>query len=773
MIHVLGTTVVDEFDLHGSKNYNMGGVFFVHDALSKALDKRFTKYSNLKPELDAYERPSIDKKNRDNIKIPIVNWELNSFGVEEKSVYRPLNYPRAALEVDHENKEPYEPDALATSADFFLVEDLYLDKGRKFDKEKGRKYKEMRSEWSKKISNKINDVDASDFSPVFLYMINRNIPSSDDPLFSEILIRSRLGWKNRGIILIYADTLRWRGLKISKQISWERTAQDYVLALHRDPWLKKLGDANHVITRFGVSGAIYSYWLPVGNDYDNPDSDRTSSRGRRVHRLFFSTTTKDAGIFRDAEKEGDMVGSQTIFASSIVSEIFYHLRQGSGEGTDYANRNPHGICEAIGVGIEKAILRTQKHFIKGFGRDPDSVKNFIENDNCVSSEIFNGNLNYNDNFVASERIPIGSNYWSILNQASEYGVLEIAESIVLHGVDNTLNCNKKINDIGRPVAAPILKIEEKNDDPNPLVIIDRRELESYRAVRKMLYAAVKGKTEKKPLSIAVFGPPGSGKTFIIKKLIRNVGVKEGDFEIINIAQLENAKSLEVKINETELKPSPRVLFFDEFDSEFEKNSLGWLKIFLMIMDDYSIKRKELLNERAKSNDGLGGNDIYIFAGGTSNTYEDFSREEQSVSETERARFKELKGPDFVSRLRGHINILGPNPINEWDQAYMIRRAVIMRSILLEKINKEIIQNNIGREFIRGLLRVSSFKHGSRSLEAIISMSSRIGGDEKGRYVSSALPEFPQLNMHVNSQELLAEIQKARFEIDLEDSNFRT
>ena len=193
----------------------------------------------------------------------------------------------------------------------------------------------------------------------------------------------------------------------------------------------------------------------------------------------------------------------------------------------------------------------------------------------------------------------------------------------------------------------------------------------------------------------------------------------------------------------------------------------------MIMDDYSIKRKELLNERAKSNDGLGGNDIYIFAGGTSNTYEDFSREEQSVSETERARFKELKGPDFVSRLRGHINILGPNPINEWDQAYMIRRAVIMRSILLEKINKEIIQNNIGREFIRGLLRVSSFKHGSRSLEAIISMSSRIGGDEKGRYVSSALPEFPQLNMHVNSQELLAEIQKARFEIDLEDSNFRT
>ena len=68
MIHVLGTTVVDEFDLHGSKNYNMGGVFFVHDALSKALDKRFTKYSNLKPELDAYERPSIDKKNRDNIK---------------------------------------------------------------------------------------------------------------------------------------------------------------------------------------------------------------------------------------------------------------------------------------------------------------------------------------------------------------------------------------------------------------------------------------------------------------------------------------------------------------------------------------------------------------------------------------------------------------------------------------------------------------------------------------------------------------------------------
>ena len=47
-----------------------------------------------------------------------------------------------------------------------------------------------------------------------------------------------------------------------------------------------------------------------------------------------------------------------------------------------------------------------------------------------------------------------------------------------------------------------------------------------------------------------------------------------------------------------------------------------------------------------------------------------------------------KGPDFVSRLSGHIDIIGPNPTDEYDQAYVIRRALILRQILREKLGQE-------------------------------------------------------------------------------------
>ncbi len=62
--------------------------------------------------------------------------------------------------------------------------------------------------------------------------------------------------------------------------------------------------------------------------------------------------------------------------------------------------------------------------------------------------------------------------------------------------------------------------------------------------------------------------------------------------------------------------------------------------------------------------------VHIFAGGTADRMSDFGTPPG-------VRFREAKGPDFVSRLRGHVDVRGPN-----DQARtMLRRALIMRRTL--------------------------------------------------------------------------------------------
>jgi len=108
-----------------------------------------------------------------------------------------------------------------------------------------------------------------------------------------------------------------------------------------------------------------------------------------------------------------------------------------------------------------------------------------------------------------------------------------------------------------------------------------------------------------------------------------------------------------------------VAFWDEFDSQQYK----WLQYLLAPMQDGAFQQGELTHPIGKC--------IFIFAGGTSATLADFgikdpqtltARERRGLSAEEREAlserydgFKLLKGPDFISRLHGFLNVLGPNP----------------------------------------------------------------------------------------------------------------
>ena len=125
----------------------------------------------------------------------------------------------------------------------------------------------------------------------------------------------------------------------------------------------------------------------------------------------------------------------------------------------------------------------------------------------------------------------------------------------------------------------------------------------------------------------------------------------------------------------------------------------------------------------------------------------------------------MKGPDFVSRLKGFVNIMGPNPVSSvpgGDPHHVLRRAILLRSSI-SRHAKHIIGKSDGKEtlnidpgVLNAFLKISQYKHGVRSMEAIMAMSQLAG---KSGYERSCLPSEAQLDLHVNGLEFLALVQQ--------------
>jgi hypothetical protein len=156
----------------------------------------------------------------------------------------------------------------------------------------------------------------------------------------------------------------------------------------------------------------------------------------------------------------------------------------------------------------------------------------------------------------------------------------------------------------------------------------------------------------------------------------------------------------------------------------------------------------------------------VFAGGTSSTMEDFGTK---LTDDE---FAAAKGPDFVSRLKGHVNIMGPNPIGDdpaADPYYIIRRAVILRSIL-ERVAPALFDASSGtpklqidRGVLRAFLRIDRYEHGVRSMETIVATSLLTG---KRLFERSALQAPDQLDGQVDGHRFVALMQEAELEGEL-------
>jgi SpoVK/Ycf46/Vps4 family AAA+-type ATPase len=283
--------------------------------------------------------------------------------------------------------------------------------------------------------------------------------------------------------------------------------------------------------------------------------------------------------------------------------------------------------------------------------------------------------------------------------------------------------------------------------------VDRGEIESMRSVQNILSEYVtqytRGMRLDRPLSIAVFGPPGAGKSFAIKQMAKALFPDELTRIEFNLSQLDSTHELSKAFHEVRdlaLEQKLPLVFWDEFDTPLEGRELGWLRHFLAPMQDGEFREAGITHPIGPA--------IFVFAGGTCSSIEEFKKIGDEVFE------KHAKKKDFISRLKGFVNILGPNPLKDRDdKLFPLRRALLLRAILWGKAG-QLFENgelNIDPGVLRAFITIDEFLHGARSVEAIVDMSSITG---KLSFERSSLPAANQLALHVDAPAFLEIVDSA-------------
>jgi len=476
-------------------------------------------------------------------------------------------------------------------------------------------------------------------------------------------------------LFIDGDVLRMAGAMISRKISWERTVTELFWQLQNNKDISYLMKAQHILVTFAEDGAVY-----IDNSGKQPEAHLILTHGGGEGSLRESNPGQYDNIFICM-----VITFIALFAASF-DEI----------------QKTENIRKMLEIG-GSVVLSGLK-----FGDEDDSI---TLGDSDFSGKIwqaFSIPLKHDE---ALRQVSISDN-WTVADSVGDMRLNDVAFDYVLKGPEVI-------------EGLPQLSF-------GALTTIDRWEIESYQNIRNLIVGYADGE-DTRPLSIAVFGSPGSGKSFGVSQIALNVlpgKVERLTFNVSQFTSLADLSNAFQRVRDTILCGKLPLVFFDEFDSDRDGLPLGWIKNFLMPMQDGMFKDD--------SGEHPLGRCILVFAGGTASSFEGFLKYDYD--------FKNVKGPDFVSRLRGTINVLGPNKKSGGDRNYILRRALLLRSLCERKLRFNENIAPVSASIIRAMLHVPEYKHGARSMEAILDMS-RMEGNS---WEPVSLPSHSQLSLHIDA-----------------------
>lgn len=526
--------------------------------------------------------------------------------------------------------------------------------------------------------------------------LKRIVYRMSKPLCSGDLWRTvSYNWKHKTILIVSIDDIRGEEVRVSKGISWERTAQDMVYELENNTVIKKLLECKCLIITFDSEGALI-----VMNEY----KEKNYKFERRDYKLIFDSDFME-GEWNE-QFPGDVPGGMSCFCAGVIYTL-------------YQNKDANKEIAYIEKGIKTGLSAVRKLMEVGHGTVENKkpafpFKEIIENIREPKHEYSMVTILKPDEANTSN-----DSNWTIIeaNYKSES------------------EPHKPLYSISRRVA--LLGNSALKDIPfahfGKLCTVDRNEIESLRIIHRLVLDYENGSKGERPLCLAAFGPPGSGKSFGMKQIARTILGKDVPILEFNLSQFVDTKELIGafhQVRDAVLKGTTPFVFWDEFDSGEYK----WLQYLLSPMQDGDFHHDQITHPIGKC--------VFVFAGGVNHNFARFRRNVESLTQK--------KGPDFISRLSGYLDVSGPNKRerDRNDICYPIRRAILLRSILGLKENERL---EIDSGVLTAFLEVGFYKYGARSLEKILENMKK---DGKFNLMRSNLPSEEVMSLHVNHKEFM-------------------
>ncbi|MBC8114196.1 MAG: hypothetical protein H7062_07455, partial [Candidatus Saccharimonas sp.] len=277
------------------------------------------------------------------------------------------------------------------------------------------------------------------------------------------------------VLVVSADDLReTEGVRISKGLSWERTAKEFLFQLKQTPALKPLQHCPCIVVLFGWEGAIVY-------------RRTTDPSPQFVATLHFDSQQIEGGF--EAGTSGTMFGMTSVFIATLIGRIV----MADEEAKKLKGAAKLDLFEVVDGSVPEGLARTRLWFETAFELDrlpsPNyPVQTVFPNPAKVLAE---------DIFSWTMIPPVSSSTdpdpaaWRIVNQ--EWAAISVVIAMEYVRTGN----------------APGL-LRSPTGVFGKLKTVDRLEIESFNSIRALVQEFLNAKSRKRPLCVGVFGPPGAG-----------------------------------------------------------------------------------------------------------------------------------------------------------------------------------------------------------------------------------------------------------------------